>query len=84
MLCDVRDGRFDSLSTLFCLVSCYPRNKSISTSKMCPRAQIFMRQVEVGKPLCIIDGDEAEVVKAKIKAQQEEKAANAPPPKVCS
>ncbi|CAM9567684.1 unnamed protein product [Scytosiphon promiscuus] len=37
--------------------------------------------VEVGKPLCTIDGDEAAAVRAKIKAQEEEEDANAPPPK---
>lgn len=39
-------------------------------------------KVEVGKPLCTIDGDEAAVVKAKVQAQQEEEDANAPPPEV--
>lgn len=39
-------------------------------------------QVEVGKPLCTIDGDEAAVVKAKIQAQHDEEDANAPAPKV--
>eukprot|EP00752_Nemacystus_decipiens_P018467 g16557.t1 len=38
--------------------------------------------VEVGKPLCTIDGEEAAVVKAKVQAQQEEEDANAPPPEV--
>ncbi|CAM9745642.1 unnamed protein product [Ectocarpus sp. 6 AP-2014] len=38
--------------------------------------------VEVGKPLCTIDGDEASVVKARVQAQQDEEDANAPPPKV--
>lgn len=39
-------------------------------------------QLEVGKPLCTIDGDEAAVVRAKIKAQEDEEDAKAPPPKV--
>ncbi|CAN0224322.1 unnamed protein product [Ectocarpus fasciculatus] len=38
--------------------------------------------VEVGKPLCTIDGDEASVVKARVQAQQDEEDANAPPPTV--
>ncbi|CAN0266166.1 unnamed protein product [Pylaiella littoralis] len=38
--------------------------------------------LEVGKPLCTIDGDEAAVVRAKIKAQEDEEDAKAPPPKM--
>lgn len=38
--------------------------------------------MQVGTPLCIIDGDEASVVKAKLEADELEEAANAPPPEV--
>lgn len=43
---------------------------------------VLVVKVEVGKPLCAIDGDEAAVVKAKVQAQQDEEDANAPPPEV--
>lgn len=47
-----------------------------------PSANYFSTKVEVGKPLCTVDGDEAAAVRAKIEAQEKEEDASAPPPEV--
>lgn len=51
---------------------------------MPPWLSIFVSlfKVDVGKPLCTIDGDEASVVRAKLEAAQLKEGAEAPPPEV--